>query len=335
MSKKGGKFLLMKRVSRRNQAAKILNQVGKRKEKGDVRLKKIAVVGSINIDQTITSERIPLKGETLPGRNLRYIPGGKGANQAVAMAKLGAQVEMFGCVGDDENGRKMIENLANNNVQTHNIKIVSDIPTGIAIITVGENDNTIIVLEGANGQVTRAYIDSIKDTLFTYDMVVLQHEIPLDTVHYIVELCAEHNIPTLLNPAPAAEVPMETIEKVTYLTPNEHEAVLIFGKDRSTEDLLKAYPEKLIITQGSRGVSVGLANGEVLNVPARKAEVVDTTGAGDTLNGAFCVKIIEGSSIAEALEYANAAASLSIGKFGAQSGMPTAEELAKALEETK
>lgn len=298
-------------------------------------MKKIAVVGSINIDQTVTAERIPLKGETLPGGNLRYIPGGKGANQAVAMAKLGAQVEMFGCVGDDENGRKMIENLAANHVETDNIKIVSGIPTGIAIITVGENDNTIIVVEGANGQVNRDYIDSIKEILLGYDMVVLQHEIPLDTVRYVVELCTSHGIPTLLNPAPAAEVPMETIEKVTYLTPNEHEAVLIFGKERSTEDLLKAYPEKLIITQGSRGVSVGLKKGEVLNVPARKAEVVDTTGAGDTLNGAFCVKIMEGCNIAEALEYANTAASLSIGKFGAQSGMPTAKELAEILEGTK
>lgn len=295
-------------------------------------MKKLAVVGSINIDQTVTAERIPLKGETLPGVNLRYIPGGKGANQAVAMAKLGAQVEMFGCVGDDENGRKMVENLSANGVETGHIKVAAGVPTGIAIITVGDHDNTIIVVEGANGLVDRAYIDSIKDVLLGYDMVALQHEIPLDTVHYVVDLCAEHDIPVLLNPAPAAEVPMDIIEKVTYLTPNEHEAVLIFGRERSTEELLKAYPEKLIITQGSRGVSVGLAGGQVLNVPARKAEVVDTTGAGDTLNGAFCVKVVQGCGIVEALQYANAASSLSIGKFGAQSGMPTAEELAKLLE---
>lgn len=295
-------------------------------------MKKLAVVGSINIDQTVTAERIPLKGETLPGGDLRYIPGGKGANQAVAMAKLGAQVEMFGCVGDDENGRKMVANLSANGVETGHIKVAAGVPTGIAIITVGENDNTIIVVEGANGLVDRAYIDSVKDVLLGYDMVALQHEIPLDTVHYVVNLCAEHGIPVLLNPAPAAGVPMDIIEKVTYLTPNEHEAVLIFGKERSTEELLKAYPEKLIITQGSQGVSVGLAGGQVLNVPARKAEVVDTTGAGDTLNGAFCVKVVQGCGIVEALEYANAASSLSIGKFGAQSGMPTAEELAKLLE---
>lgn len=295
-------------------------------------MKKLAVVGSINIDQTVTAERIPLKGETLPGVNLRYIPGGKGANQAVAMAKLGAQVEMFGCVGDDENGRKMAANLSANGVETGHIKVAAGVPTGIAIITVGDHDNTIIVVEGANGLVDRAYIDSVKDVLLSYDMVALQHEIPLDTVHYVVNLCAEHGIPVLLNPAPAAAVPMDIIEKVTYLTPNEHEAVLIFGRERSTEELLKAYPEKLIITQGSRGVSVGLAGGEVLNVPARKVDVVDTTGAGDTLNGAFCVKAVQGCGIVEALQYANAASSLSIGKFGAQSGMPTAEELARLLE---
>lgn len=294
---------------------------------------KLAVVGSINIDQTVTAERIPLKGETLPGGSLRYIPGGKGANQAVAMAKLGVQVEMFGCVGDDDNGRKMVENLQANGVETSHIQVVSGVPTGIAIITVGDHDNTIIVVEGANGRADRAYIDSIKDKLLTYDMVVLQHEIPLDAVHYVVELCAQHGIPTVLNPAPAAKVPMDIIDKVTYLTPNEHEAVLIFGEDRTTEELLRAYPEKLIITQGSRGVSVALASGEVLTVPARKTEVVDTTGAGDTLNGAFSVRIAQGSSIADALLYANTAASLSTEKFGAQSGMPTAEQVAQAMEE--
>ncbi len=292
---------------------------------------KLAVVGSINMDQTVTAERIPLKGETLPGGSLRYIPGGKGANQAVAMARLGAQVEMFGCVGDDSNGRQLIENLAANGVGTGHIQVCAGVPTGLAIITVGDNDNTIIVVEGANGLVSRAYIDSIKESLLDSDMVVLQHEIPLDTVHYVVELCAGHGIPTVLNPAPAAKVPAEVIEKVTYLTPNEHEAVLIFGKERSAGELLRAFPEKLVITQGSKGVSVGLSGGEVLTVPARRADVVDTTGAGDTLNGAFCVQIAGGADIVKALRYANTAASLSTEKFGAQGGMPTAQEVEQAL----
>ena len=199
---------------------------------------KLAVVGSINIDMTVTSERIPLKGETLMGDSISYIPGGKGANQAVAMAKLGAEVEMFGCVGNDENGKKMIDNMKNHSIKTDNIKVLDGVPTGIAMITVAENDNTIIVVPGANGKVDKEYIDSIKEELKNYDMVVLQHEIPLETVHYTVEFCAENNIPVILNPAPAAEVPMEVVEKVTYLTPNEHVAVLIFGKELSTEVLL-------------------------------------------------------------------------------------------------
>lgn len=292
---------------------------------------KLAVVGSINMDMTVTAERIPLKGETLMGDSIRYIPGGKGANQAVAMAKLGAWVEMFGCVGDDGNGEKMLKNFQELGVKTDHIQVLKDVPTGIAMITVGEKDNTIVVVPGANGKVDRAYIDSVKTELEGFDMVVLQHEIPLDTVHYVIEFCHEKGIKVVLNPAPAAEVPMDIIEKVTYVTPNEHEAVLIFGDELETDDLLKKYPEKLVITQGSKGVSTCLANGEVLTVPARKAEVVDTTGAGDTLNGAFSVKIAEGEDMETALRFANTAASLSTEKFGAQTGMPTAREVEKEL----
>lgn len=292
---------------------------------------KLAVVGSINMDMTVTAPRIPLKGETLMGESIRYIPGGKGANQAVAMAKLGAEVEMFGCVGADSNGEKMLQNFKEVGVKTNHIQVLKDVPTGIAMITVGDNDNTIVVVPGANGKVNKAYIDSVKSELESFDMVILQHEIPLDTVHYVVEICHEKGIKVVLNPAPAAEVPMEIIEKVTYVTPNEHEAVLIFGDKLTTEELLKKYPEKLVITQGARGVSTCLVNGEVLTVPARRAQVVDTTGAGDTLNGAFSVQIATGKDMESALIYANTAASLSTEKFGAQTGMPTAEEVEKEL----
>lgn len=292
---------------------------------------KIAVVGSINMDMTVTAERIPLKGETLLGDSISYIPGGKGANQAVAMAKLGAKVSMFGCVGDDSAGQKMLENLKSAGVETAHVRILEGVPTGIAMITVGEHDNTIIVVPGANGRVDTVYADSIKEELKTHDMVVLQHEIPLKTVKYVIDYCTDNHIPVVLNPAPAAEVSMETIEKVTYLTPNEHEAVLIFGDRLGTEELLKQYPEKLVITQGSKGVSTCLRSGEVLTVPARPANVADTTGAGDTLNGAFAVQIAAGNDMKQALTYANTAASLSTEKFGAQSGMPTAEEVEREL----
>jgi len=293
---------------------------------------KIAVIGSINIDQVVMAGRIPQKGETLFGTDLKYVPGGKGANQAVAMAKLGATVEMFGCVGDDANGTAMIDNLKKYNIETKNIKVVSDVPTGIAIITLGDNDNTIVVVKGANDKVDKPYIDSIKADLLSNDLVVLQHEIPLETVEYIVDICHENNIGCVLNPAPAAGVSMNVIDKISYLTPNEHEVGLIFGKDNSLEDLLKKYPEKLIVTLGSKGVITALKNLEIVNIPVRKTTVVDTTGAGDTLNGAFCVRICAGDDIKTALTYANVAASLSIERLGAQGGMPTDEEVRKAME---
>lgn len=293
---------------------------------------KIGVVGSINMDMTVKAERIPLKGETLKGDDLKYIPGGKGANQAVAAAKLGAEVEMFGCVGDDAAGVSLLENLQKTGVKTEHIKTLAGVPTGLAMITVGDNDNTIIVVAGANGRVDIDYVNEVKDSLLECEIVLLQHEIPQETIEYVAELCAANGVKVVLNPGPARPVKQEVIEKVTYLTPNEHEAVIIFGEDISFEDMMKKYPEKLVITQGSRGVSTCLKSGEIVLVPARKANVVDTTGAGDTLNGAFTVAVTEGKNIEEALAFANVAAGLSTEKFGAQGGMPTYNEVKKAME---
>ena len=293
---------------------------------------KIGVVGSINMDMTVKAERIPLKGETLKGWDLQYIPGGKGANQAVAMAKLGAEVEMFGCVGDDAAGESLVKNLQDTGVETGHIKVVPGVPTGLAMITVGENDNTIIVVAGTNNHVDIDYVNEVKDSILECEIVLLQHEIPQETVEYVISLCADNGVKVVLNPGPARPVKQETLEKVTYLTPNEHEAVILFGRDISFEEMMKRYPEKLVITQGSRGVSTCLKNGEVILVPARKANVVDTTGAGDTLNGAFTVAVTEGKGIAEALAFANTAAGLSTEKFGAQGGMPTLEEVRAVMQ---
>ncbi len=293
---------------------------------------KIGVVGSINMDMTVKAERIPLKGETLNGWDLQYIPGGKGANQAVAMAKLGAEVEMFGCVGDDAAGESLVKNLRDTGVQTGHIKVVPGVPTGLAMITVGDNDNTIIVVAGTNDHVNIDYVNEVKDSILECEIVLLQHEILQETVEYVIALCAENGVKVVLNPGPARPVKEEILEKVTYLTPNEHEAVILFGKEISFEDMMRKYPEKLVITQGSRGVSTCLKGGEIILVPARKANVVDTTGAGDTLNGAFTVAVTEGKGIAEALAFANTAAGLSTEKFGAQGGMPTMEEVKAAME---
>ncbi len=293
---------------------------------------KIGVVGSINMDMTVKTERIPLKGETLKGEDLKYIPGGKGANQAVAAARLGADVEMFGCVGDDSAGESLVKNLQEQGVKTGHIRTVPGIPTGLAMITVGDRDNTIIVVAGTNNCVDIDYINEIRDAILECEIVLLQHEIPQETIEYVINLCADNGVKVVLNPGPARPVRREILEKVTYLTPNEHETVILFGKEKSFEELMKAYPEKLVITQGSRGVSTCLKSGEIVLIPARKVNVVDTTGAGDTLNGAFTVAVTEGKSITDALAFANAAAGLSTEKFGAQGGMPTYEEVKKAME---
>ena len=218
-------------------------------------MKKIGVIGSINMDMTVQAERIPLKGETLKGENLQYIPGGKGANQAVAMSRLGADVVMFGCVGNDAAGESLRKNLKEQGVDTSYIKTIDGVPTGLAIITVGEKDNTIVVVEGANKEVTIEYVKEVEKALLECEIVLLQHEIPQETIEYVIEFCYEHGIKAVLNPGPARPVKAEIIEKVTYLTPNEHEAVSIFGEGHSFEEMMRRYPEKLVITQGSRGVS--------------------------------------------------------------------------------
>lgn len=292
---------------------------------------KISVVGSINMDMDIISERIPLKGETIKGTEIKYIPGGKGANQAVAMARLGAEVSFYGCLGDDNNGLILLNNFKREGINTDYIKIIKNESSGLAIITIAENDNTIVVIPGANGYVNKEYINEIKDSLFKSDLVVLQNEIPEETVFYIIDLCYENNIDVLLNPAPALKIDEERIKKIKYLTPNEHEAKIIFGDGVSMEEIVSKYPNKVIITLGSKGVAFAEKDSTVKIIPTRKANVIDTTGAGDTLNGAFAVKIVEGNSMEDSLEFANIAASLSTEKLGAQTGMPTLKEVEEEI----
>jgi len=292
---------------------------------------KIAVVGSINTDQVVIADKIPLKGETIFGSSINYIPGGKGANQAVAMAKLGADVTMFGCVGDDSNGEMVLANLKKYNINTDNIKIVKGVPSGIAIITLGNNDNSIVVIKGANDCIDKNYIDSIKNQLLSYDLVLLQLEMPIETVEYVIDLCNENKVRVVLNPAPANKLPKGIIDKVDYVTPNEHEYKMLFEEDIDLESALKSYPNKLIVTLGEEGVGFASDKDTVIKVPIRKTTVVDTTGAGDTLNGALCVRICAGDTLWDAIRYANVAASLSIEKLGAQGGMPTHQEVLNAL----
>ena len=291
---------------------------------------KIGVVGSINIDLVVKSERIPKKGETLIGESMTNFPGGKGANQAVAISRLGEEVTMFGCVGKDHYGSYLLENLKEEKVNTNYIKEIEGVNSGIAVITVGEEDNSIVVIPGANEYVNREYIDSVKDGILSHNLIIVQNEIPIDTIEYLANICYDNNIKLVYNPAPAKEISSDLISKVSYITPNEHETKLIF-KESNINKVLQEFSGKLIMTEGSKGVKLAI-NNEVISVPSRKSKVVDTTGAGDTFNGAFCVGLLKGSNLIDCIKFANIAAGLSTEKFGAQSGMPYLNEVLLELE---
>lgn len=285
---------------------------------------KIAVVGSINRDMTVYTDRIPHPGETLPGQSIECQPGGKGANQAVAVAKLGAEVMMFGCVGNDGIGRELLDNLNSHGIDIGSIQVLDGTATGQALITVGGGDNTIVVISGANDHVGLPYVEQNLTKILSADFIVLQNEIPAQTLEYLIRRGHKEGKKIIWNPAPARSVREELIDMVTYLTPNEHEAAVMWPEEKGDiAALLSRYPEKLILTRGEHGVSYCRKETGVITVPAIAAAVADTTGAGDTLNGALCVGLVRGMTLIEALRFANIAAGLAVQKKGAQAGMPT------------
>ncbi|WP_226002873.1 ribokinase [Paenibacillus sp. BJ-4] len=290
---------------------------------------KISIIGSSSMDLVVTSTKRPGAGETVLGESFTTVPGGKGANQAVAAARLGANVTMIGRVGDDHFGQQILRNFEENHVHIDYVKPVTHMESGTAHIVLAEGDNSIVVVKAANNEVTPAYVEEALDVIRSSDIVLIQQEIPTETVVYVSEICAKYQIPFLLNPAPAREVEESVIENATYITPNEHEAAIMF-KDLSLQEALRKYPNKLFVTEGSNGVRFFDGEQEVV-VPTYKVEAVDTTGAGDTFNAAFAVALAEGKSLADSVKFANRAASLSVTKFGAQGGMPTRREVEEQL----
>ncbi|MUG64821.1 ribokinase [Paenibacillus campinasensis] len=290
---------------------------------------KITVVGSSSMDLVVTSSKRPGAGETVLGDSFKTVPGGKGANQAVACARLGAEVSMIGCVGDDHFGQAILQNFRDNGVSVKHVEPVTGMESGTAHIVLAEGDNSIVVVKAANDCVTPAYIEKTEDVIKQSDMVLVQHEIPEESVAYVSALCAKHGVLLILNPAPARPVPEAVLEQATYITPNEHEASILFG-GAPLEESLRRYPNKLLITEGKRGVRYYDGTKEVV-IPGYEVEVVDTTGAGDTFNGALAVALAEGKSLADSLKFANRAASLSVTKFGAQGGMPTRSLVEESL----
>ena len=292
---------------------------------------KISVVGSINIDLVIRTEKKPEIGETVLGNSFRMYPGGKGANQAITIARLGGAVQMFGCVGDDPNAEPMKDNLQTNGVIIDNIKKISGVSTGTAVITLVDGDNFIIVDKGANQFVDRTYIDTVLPNLLSSEYVLMQNEIPIDTVEYVAKLCSNNSIPVVINPAPYVKMKQRIFEYVNYFTPNEQEAFLMFGPYDNLEDLLFDYPGKVIVTLGERGVAY--SNGKkIVSVPVvDKVKVVDTTGAGDVFSGALVKFLCDGFHLKDAVEMAQRASSFSVEKYGAQEGMLTLEEFQRRI----
>ena len=285
----------------------------------------IGVIGSISTDFVVTTNRVPKQGETVYGQAFETTFGGKGANQAVAAARLGGQVQMFGCVGGDQFGQETKANLARNGVDVTAVKTIENTTTGSAHITVFEGDNAIVYVPGANQEVTVDYLKSVEADLLACTYFVIQNEIPMPSIQYLIDLAEAHDIKVTYDPAPFIEIDKAYLEKVDYLLPNETEAKEMFG-DLDTDALLGQYPAQLLVTMGGDGVRYH--DGEMaVHVTAIKGNVVDTTGAGDTFSGAFTVALSKGNSLADAIQFASIAGSLSVQKFGAQGGMPTIDAL--------
>ncbi len=277
------------------------------------------------MDLVVTSNKRPNAGETVLGESFKTVPGGKGANQAVASARLGADVYMIGRVGDDAYGQDIMSNLQAQGVRTTYMKPVTEMESGTAHIILAEGDNSIVVVKGANNEVTPHYVKDALSSIEKIGIVLIQQEIPEETVEAVCTICSEKGIPVILNPAPARKVSQQILDQAAYITPNEHEAALMFD-GLTIAEALRQYPNKLLITEGKSGVRYFDGSKEVL-VPGYPVKAVDTTGAGDTFNGALAVALTEGKSLYDALAFANLAASISVTKFGAQGGMPAREEL--------
>ncbi|MFZ3590030.1 ribokinase [Bacillus sp. DJP31] len=289
---------------------------------------KITVIGSINMDLVTRTTSLPQMGETVLGSSFLTTPGGKGANQAVAAAKLGADVTLIGCVGDDMFGDQLKRHLQNQGVRTDYIKTVK-VETGIASITLANGDNSIIVVPGANSELSVQMVEELEHEIAGSKVLLLQLEIPLATVYKAVELANKHKVRVILNPAPIQLLPKELLQKVDYLTPNEYEQTLLITASQLTATERKEIEEKCIVTKGNKGVS--FFEKFFTEVPAYTVEVVDSTGAGDSFNGALAVALGEGKMLQEAILFANAVGALSVTKLGAQTGMPTKEEVTSFL----
>ncbi len=289
-------------------------------------MQRILVIGSLNADLETEVARFPKPGETLLGGPLRVSCGGKGNNQAVAAARLGAKVTMLGAVGEDNFGHMLLENLKKNNVNTDSIFIRKDKPSATALITRTHKDNHIIVTDGANNTLRPKDILAAQSLVERNDVLLLQQEIPLETQITAIEIGYQLGKLVVLNPAPVRPLPDEIIRKTSYLLPNEHE-ILALGKNanETIEEIILQSEIPIVMTWGDKGILYKGTDNKIVHKPAYTVTPMDTTGAGDTFCSAFCCFLSQGFEIA--LQKALQASALSVTHFGAQGGMPTLEEL--------
>lgn len=296
---------------------------------------KIAVLGSINMDLVVEVERLPVPGETVPGRSLAQYPGGKGANQAIAAARLGAEVLLFGRVGNDAFGEALLAVAQTSGVDVSGVERVRDVPTGTALIMVGpEGQNIIAYVPGANGEVDEAFASKILPKVREADAVLLQLEVPRASVATLLRGLPEGGPIVILNPAPAQDLSLLPLRRVDFLTPNREEfrALTGWGADtpedvaRAGETLLEKGVQHLVVTAGAAGAYL-VERGGTTRFPSYPVEVVDTTGAGDAFNAALAVKLAAGRGPYEAIGFANAVAALTVTKKGAAPSLPTLAEV--------
>jgi|ERR1700674_909456 ribokinase len=296
---------------------------------------RIAVVGSINMDLVVRTPRMPVPGETLTGSDFRTIPGGKGANQAVAASRMGAQVKLVGCVGADVFGSEMRDRLAADGIDLRYVDVAQDVPTGVAVILVDAgSQNCIVIAAGANAVLTAQSIERAAAAIEEAELLICQLETPLPVVQRAIEIARRQGKRVVLNPAPAQALDPDLLNQVDYLIPNETEATLLSGvavtdipsAEAAATQLRARGARVVLLTVGAKGVLVADGSGTKL-LPALSVSAVDSTAAGDTFVGSFAVGLAEGLPLTEAVMLGQRAAAISVTRFGAQSSIPYRAEV--------
>lgn len=302
---------------------------------------KLVVLGSINADHILNINQFPQPGETVIGQQYKVAFGGKGANQAVAAGRSGADIAFIACVGADDIGERIRQQLATDRIDTQPIEAIADSTTGVALIFVNaEGENVIGIDAGANAAVTPDYLNRYRQRVIDADALLMQLESPLETVIAAAKLAKQHQTLVILNPAPACELPDELLAMIDMITPNETEAQRLTGiavnNDADAERAANILHDKgigcVIITLGSRGVWLS-ENGKGKLVPGFKVKAVDTIAAGDTFNGALVTALLEGKVMSDAVRFAHAAAAIAVTRPGAQPSVPWREEIDAFLQQ--